>query len=118
MRKSLTRDERLRRKKDIKRLFTAGKSVSGGAIRLIYRANGLENSRVLITLRKKFGTAVERNRARRLVKEAYRHLKDGIPNRYDIGFVLYEKGLTYTETVQLVLTLLKRAGLYEIERHS
>lgn len=82
-------------------------------MRLLYRPNGLEVSRLLITLRKKFGTAVERNRARRLVKEAYRHLKSDIQCGYDIGCVVYQKGLSYTETVRILNSLIRKAGLYE-----
>ena len=110
---SLSRDERLRRRRDIKFLFAAGKSVSGGALRLVYRANALNTNRLLVTLRKKFGTAVDRNRARRLVKEAYRNEKCSIRSGYDIGFVVYQKSMSYTETTEAMLSLLKRAGLYE-----
>ena len=113
MRRSLTKNERLRRKRDIRSLFVAGHSVSGGALRLVYRPNGLEVNRLLVTVRKKFGTAVERNRARRLVKEAYRHLKSDIQCGYDIGCVVYQKGLTFIETVRIIESLIKRAGLYE-----
>ena len=110
---SLSRDERLRRRGDITSLFAAGKSVSGGALRLVYRSNGSNTNRLLVTLRRKFGTAVERNRARRLVKEAYRIQKSNIRSGYDIGFVVYQKSMSYTETAEAMLSLLKRAGLYE-----
>ena len=82
-------------------------------MRLVYRPNGLETSRLLITLRKKFGTAVERNRAKRLVREAYRHLKSDIQCGYDIGCIVYEKGLSYTETAKALGLLVQRAGLYD-----
>lgn len=112
MRRSLTRNERLRRRGEIKTLFADGRSVSGGALKLVFRPNGLDESRLLVTLRKKFGTAVERNRARRLVKEAYRHLKIDIQCGYDIGCVVYQKGLSYAETERILDSLIKRAGLY------
>jgi ribonuclease P protein component len=80
---------------------------------LVYRSNDLNTSRLLITLRKKFGTAVERNRARRLVKEAYRNQKYGIRSGYDIAFVVYRKGMSYAETAEALISLLKQTGLYE-----
>lgn len=82
-------------------------------MRLVYRSNESDISRLLITLRKKFGTAVERNRARRLVKEAYRNHKCGIRSGYDIACVVYRKDMSYAKTAEALISLLKQAGLYE-----
>lgn len=77
------------------------------------RPNGAESNRLFVTLRKKFGTAVERNRARRLVKEAYRLQKQNVKSGYDIGCVVYQKGLTFDETEKCLVSLFQRAKLYE-----
>jgi ribonuclease P protein component len=113
MRRSLTKSERLRRRGEIKALFADGKSVSGGAVKLVIRPNGGESNRFFVTLRKKFGTAVERNRARRLVKEVYRLQKQSLKSGYDIGCVVYQKGLKYDEIEKCLVSLFQRANLYE-----
>lgn len=54
---------------------------------LYYRANGAGVSRVGITVSKKTGNAVRRNRAKRLIREAYRLLRDGTAEGFDLVFV-------------------------------
>ena len=86
----LTREERLRLKRDFKRVFTEGKSVANGYVRLVYTENWLDHPRIAVIVRKRIGKAVFRNRLRRLVKEFYRLNKRVFPN-YDIVVVFREK---------------------------
>ena len=55
---------------------------------LFARPNGLVHSRIGITTTRKLGTAVTRNRARRLVREAYRTHRNQIPTGLDFVFVV------------------------------
>jgi ribonuclease P protein component len=56
--------------------------------------NGLDYNRVCFALPRKFGNAVERNRARRLSREAYRHLRPRLRGGYDVVVLVYpEKDL-------------------------
>ena len=86
----LTREERLRLKRDFKRVFTEGRSVSNEYVRLVYKENGLGHPRIAVVVRKKIGKAVYRNRLRRLVKEFYRLNKEKFPN-YDVVVLFREK---------------------------
>ena len=79
----LTRGERLRLKRDFKRVFTKGRSVFSDYVRLVYVENGLDHPRIAVVVRKKIGKAVYRNRLRRLVKEFYRLNKEMFRN-YDV----------------------------------
>lgn len=54
---------------------------------LFYKKNGLEYNRIAFLASKKVGNSVERNRARRLIRENYRFLKDDIRQGYDIIFI-------------------------------
>ena len=54
---------------------------------MYYRKNRLDTNRLGITVSKKIGHAVERNRAKRVIREAYRLCEDRIKNRYDFVFV-------------------------------
>jgi ribonuclease P protein component len=58
--------------------------------------NGLEYNRICFALPRKFGNAVERNRARRLSREAYRHLRPRLRGGYDVVLLVFpEKGPEY-----------------------
>ena len=71
--------------------------------------------RIGITTSKKIGNAVERNRARRVIRAAYREIEDKINGNYDFVFVArsrtkYQKG---TQIAQLMLSQLKEAGVID-----
>jgi ribonuclease P protein component len=62
-------------------------------VKLFVLKNGLEYNRICFALPRKFGNAVERNRARRLSREAYRHLRPRLRGGYDAVLLVYpEKG--------------------------
>jgi ribonuclease P protein component len=83
----MLRPDVLRDKRDFDRLYKKGAKIHGKYLVLIFVKNGREYSRKAFLASKKVGNAVARNRARRLMKEAYRifspHLKPG----YDILFI-------------------------------
>ena len=55
---------------------------------LFARPNGLSQSRLGITTTRRLGKAVTRNRARRLVREAYRTHREQLPMGLDLVFVV------------------------------
>ena len=77
----------LRRKDDFSSIYKKGKSIGERYIVLFYKRNGLSYNRIAFLASKKVGNSVERNRARRLMKENYRFLKSHIKNGYDIVFI-------------------------------
>ena len=77
----------LRRKKDFDRLYKKGKSSGDKYVVVFNIANGLPYSRKAFLASKKVGGAVARNRARRLMKESFRKMKDDIKPGRDILFV-------------------------------
>lgn len=60
-----------------------------------------------------FRTAVERNRHRRLTREAYRLLKPRVRTGHDLAFLLYPGAYGFAERSAQVQTLLARAGLID-----
>lgn len=111
MRKSLTKAEILRRRPDIKRVFGSKVVYRTQGLHLRIISNDLGWSRVLFTAPRVFRGAVARNRARRHVREAYRHLKHQIPGHYDMAFIMYPGSFEYTDRYRQVETLLHQAGL-------
>ena len=77
----------LRKQRDFSRVYKKGSSRGSRYVVILYKENGLGYTRTAFVASKKVGNAVTRNRARRLMKEAYRSLKGGVPEGWDIIFV-------------------------------
>jgi len=69
---SLRKKDRLRKSIDYKKLNLSGKKIENHEFILIYKKNVLKNSRLGITVSKKVGIAVERNRIKRIAREFFR----------------------------------------------
>jgi ribonuclease P protein component len=112
MRKSPTRQERLKGTFALERVFGSSKKAGVPGVKLLFAENGLEYNRTVISPVRKFGGAVRRNRARRVGKEAYRAVKSSIKPGYDLAFILFPGDYTYGERINQFSSLLRRAGLY------
>ena len=73
----------LRRQEDFTRLYKTGKSSGSRYLVLLTRKNGLSYNRKAFLASKKVGNSVCRNRARRLMKEAFRSTEAELPVGYD-----------------------------------
>jgi ribonuclease P protein component len=73
--------------RDFLRLYKRGRSLVSGAVVVYYSKNRLGRNRIGITTSKKIGSAVRRNRARRIIREAYRLMEPQTANGYDFVFV-------------------------------
>ena len=113
MRRSLTKSEILRTKREIDRLFRSGKRVTVNGAKLVYTRNDRTDNRVFVTLVRKYGNAVQRNRAKRIAKEVYRNHKSIIQPGWDLGFILFpgKDGLQARETQIIALITKARALL-------
>ena len=111
MRRNLTREERLKRKSDFDSVFTVGKRKSSSGARLVYKENGLGFSRFAVCPVRKYGTAVERNRAKRICRELFRTTKNCVKSGFDVVLVIYPQKDTYKDRNEEFQGLLRRAGL-------
>lgn len=75
---------RLRKNMEFKRVYSGGKNYWNRNLILYVRKNDLKNSRIGITITKKIGNAVVRNRIRRRMKEIIRLRLGNIKNGYDL----------------------------------
>ena len=77
----------LRKQKDFNKVYNRGRSKGSRFVVVLYRKNNLDFTRTAFVSSKKVGNSVERNRSRRLMKEAYRSLEERVKKGYDIVFV-------------------------------
>lgn len=73
---------------DFKKAYDKGKSFGNRNLILYIRKNDLEYSRIGITISKKTGNAVVRNKIKRRMKEIYREFLPDIKEGYDLIFVI------------------------------
>ena len=89
MRKTIImlRKDILRNQKHFNAVYKRGKSKGSRYVVVLYKKNGLPDTRVAFLASKKVGNSVQRNRARRLMRESYRLLGAETVKGYDIVFV-------------------------------
>ena len=76
---------------DFRRLYNRGKAVTNPALVMYCMKNRAGICRIGITTGKKIGNAVERNRSRRIIREAFRSVVKDIDDGYDFVFVARAK---------------------------
>jgi len=104
---------RLTRSEDFKRVRRSGKSYAHPLVVLIVQIHDQPRLKVGVAAGRTVGTAVYRNRAKRLLREAMRTLIPNIASGLDL-ILIARPGLasaTLEETHRALLTLLQRAQI-------
>ena len=68
--------DRIRRRPEFERIYSAGSKVHGRLMTVFVMPNGRATPRFGVAATRKLGSAVERNRAKRLARELFRRRKD------------------------------------------
>ena len=100
--------DRLKKRYEFRRVQLSGRRIHTPHFLVVVQANALPNTRLGITVTKKVGTAVERNRIKRVVREVFRRNRFLFPASHDVVFIAKRdaKGITY----QTLLAELQRAA--------
>lgn len=103
----------IKENKDFRSAYYHGKVQAHPAVIVYARRSRYPHARLGITTGKKVGGAVQRNRARRVLREAYRSLSGRIGGHWDVILVARSRTLQYKSTqLQPVLErLLTAAGV-------
>ena len=106
-----TREERVKRSEEIRNFFKNGKRITIHGAKLFVLPNDLERNRIAFTLPRNYGNAVERNRCKRLSREAYRELKAQLKLGYDMIFLVYPGNDVYQTRCAMLRSLVQKAGV-------
>jgi len=117
---SFPRKERLKRRDDIREVFRKRKVISCPGVKLFTLRNGLPHNRIAFAFPRKYGTAVERNRSRRLSREAYRLLRNELRKGFDLVLLVYPGRDDFSTRKDQLKGLFSRANLIDpfFERES
>ena len=104
---------RLTRSEDFKRVRQSGKSYAHSLMVLVAQSSEVKHVRVGVAAGKTTGTAVHRNRAKRLLREAMRPLIPSLASGWDLILIARRPLATasLTETRDALMNLLERAKI-------
>lgn len=107
--------EHLRKAEDFAQVYAHRRSVADSYLIVYARCNGSSHNRIgLSVAKKKFPKATQRNRIRRLLREAYRLSKLDLPTGLDLILIPRDPKIVYTFTalqeslLKLLPTVAKR----------
>jgi len=95
------KEVRLLKRGQYLKLSKQGKRVYSDCFIAIVLKGTAQNNRIGITISKKVGNAVERNRIKRVIREYFRHNKEKISKPMDIN-IIARKGLTALSNREII----------------
>jgi ribonuclease P protein component len=81
------KEDRVLKRPEFLRLATNGRRIHVNHFLVAYCENRCERSRLGITVSKKVGKAVARNRIKRIVREFFRLNRTNLPGHYDLNII-------------------------------
>jgi ribonuclease P protein component len=104
--------ERLKGRDEIRAVFKQGKGFSCTGVKLFRLENGFPYNRIAFTFMRKFGIAVERNRSRRVSREAYRLVRNRLKTGFDLVLLVYPGKDRLEIRSDQLRKLFSKAGLF------
>jgi ribonuclease P protein component len=105
--------ERIKKGTEIRRLIKECRSVGCRGLKLSWERTESGTARMAIALRRGYGNAVERNRAKRLIRENFRLLKPEIPVGCNLVFTVFPGPDDFKERGGQMSRLFAEAGLID-----
>lgn len=109
----MERRERIRKSSHFRFIYNRGKSLVDENVVIYVTKNGKTFNRIGISVSKKVGKSVVRNRVRRVIRESYRVNKNMFKKGYDIVIVARVRAAkaNYKEISSSIIKLLGKGGL-------
>jgi len=108
-REALRPRQRLRKPRDFREVYRARARAADGRLVVYARANGADVTRLGLSVGKRCGNAVVRNRIKRLLREAFRRARLEFPCGYDVVVVPLGRGYTLEEMDRRLRALVPEA---------
>ena len=113
-RSCLPKEERLCGAVRIRDMFKIGYRYSCDGAKLFVLPNKLPYNRFVCTFKRHYGSAIQRNKARRLSKEVYRQMKSQLIIGKDILLLIFPGRDTFSLRTAQLDCLFKKAGMFSI----
>jgi ribonuclease P protein component len=101
--------ERIRKTAEFRAVYRARNRAADGRLVAYARPNGSDTTRLGVSVGRRCGGAVARNRIKRLLREAFRRARGEWPAGYDVVLVPLGRGYTFEEVDRRVRTLVPEA---------
>jgi len=110
----LKKQYRIKKNKEFQEIFRTGNSFANRELVIYYRKkDGQKHFRVGISVGKKIGNAVMRNRIKRYIRECFIHLEDHLKEEYDMIIIARNPAanLSYDRLCRSLQHLLRKQRL-------
>jgi len=77
----------MKKRYEFRQVQLGGRRIHTPHFLIVVQPNALQNTRLGITVTKKVGTAVQRNRIKRIVREVFRRNRHLFPASHDVVFI-------------------------------
>lgn len=106
-------EERIKRNSHFRYIYNRGKSISNDTLVLYILKNKKSINRVGISVSKKVGNSVVRNRVKRLIRESYRLNRHNFINGHDFIFIARQKSSSadYKKVEGAMKHLMRKTGI-------
>jgi ribonuclease P protein component len=100
-RKTFTKDDRLLKRSDFQRLYRSGKRIQNRLVIVYVSGNDLSRCRLGLTVTRKVGKAVARNRIKRIAREYFRQNRHIFKDYWDISLIAKRECIEVTNQALL-----------------
>ncbi len=110
----MRKEQRIKKNTDFQLVFNHGKSTANRQFVIyILKKNNQANFRIGLSVSKKIGNAVTRNRIKRLIREAFKEIKAELPTNYDFVIIARKPtaNMDFHQVKSSIIHILKLAKL-------